>query len=370
MGCADGNEINKLMPSSFKDLNLLPHHHVITSFSAKNTTTIITPIIPPNSNHTDSSSTTANRPSLINHHPAEQGWDNNKGYLNNIHVTRQVVVPMQSSRWTPTPKQLLVLEELYRHGKRTPTAQQIQEITAMLRRFGKIEGKNVFYWFQNHKARDKRKRRKILEAAAARSNNQRQYHNFDAKSLELTKELPALPELSSGSRVTGLGVEQTKQEPFPNTTRISEEFAPVPRVAIEEGSTNRLVRHKERELDLGLILNNNVKIEEGHATWEPMEMSYSFPANFFLNWARPTVTSLALDGKPLEKTQDCSSSVMPCGENFPSFGNRIKESDQTLELFPLRSDNLKGSPHTEGTEVTSERGDSDFKAELSLSFFL
>lgn len=88
---------------------------------------------------------------------------------------------MQSSRWTPTPEQLLVLEELYRHGKRTPSAQQIQEITAMLRRFGKIEGKNVFYWFQNHKARDKRKRRKIMEAAtAARS-----------KTLELTKELPA-----------------------------------------------------------------------------------------------------------------------------------------------------------------------------------
>lgn len=125
----------------------------------------------------------------------EQRRNINKDHLNsNINVTRQVVVPMQSSRWSPTPEQLLLLEELYRHGKRTPTAQQIQEITAMLRRFGKIEGKNVFYWFQNHKARDKRKRRKLLEAAA-RSKNQPQYrdHQFDAKTLEVKKELQPLP---------------------------------------------------------------------------------------------------------------------------------------------------------------------------------
>ena len=30
--------------------------------------------------------------------------------------------------------------------------EQIQRISARLRQYGKIEGKNVFYWFQNHKA--------------------------------------------------------------------------------------------------------------------------------------------------------------------------------------------------------------------------
>ncbi|XP_049936233.1 WUSCHEL-related homeobox 1-like isoform X1 [Nymphaea colorata] len=69
-----------------------------------------------------------------------------------------------SSRWNPTPEQLRTLEELYRRGTRTPTAEQIQYITAQLRRFGKIEGKNVFYWFQNHKARERQKRRRQLEA--------------------------------------------------------------------------------------------------------------------------------------------------------------------------------------------------------------
>lgn len=76
--------------------------------------------------------------------------------------TPQVVV---SSRWNPTPEQLRALEELYRRGTRTPSAEQIQHITAQLRKYGKIEGKNVFYWFQNHKARERQKRRRQMESS-------------------------------------------------------------------------------------------------------------------------------------------------------------------------------------------------------------
>ena len=71
-----------------------------------------------------------------------------------------------SSRWNPTREQLRALEELYRRGTRTPSAEQIQHITAQLRRFGNIEGKNVFYWFQNHKARERQKRRRQMESDA------------------------------------------------------------------------------------------------------------------------------------------------------------------------------------------------------------
>nr|ASV45873.1 WUSCHEL-related homeobox 3 [Broussonetia papyrifera] len=67
-----------------------------------------------------------------------------------------------SSRWCPTPEQLMILEEMYRAGTRTPNASQIQQITAHLSFYGKIEGKNVFYWFQNHKARDRQKLRRKL----------------------------------------------------------------------------------------------------------------------------------------------------------------------------------------------------------------
>ncbi|XP_065865087.1 WUSCHEL-related homeobox 3 [Euphorbia lathyris] len=70
--------------------------------------------------------------------------------------------PAASSRWCPTPEQLMILEEIYRSGIRTPNASQIQRITAHLSLYGKIEGKNVFYWFQNHKARDRQKLRRRL----------------------------------------------------------------------------------------------------------------------------------------------------------------------------------------------------------------
>ncbi|CAL9202103.1 unnamed protein product [Musa hybrid cultivar] len=67
-----------------------------------------------------------------------------------------------STRWCPTPEQLMILEEMYRSGVRTPNASQIQQITAHLSLYGRIEGKNVFYWFQNHKARERQKLRRRL----------------------------------------------------------------------------------------------------------------------------------------------------------------------------------------------------------------
>lgn len=65
-----------------------------------------------------------------------------------------------STRWTPTTDQIRILKDLYyNNGVRSPTAEQIQRISARLRQYGKIEGKNVFYWFQNHKARERQKKR-------------------------------------------------------------------------------------------------------------------------------------------------------------------------------------------------------------------
>ncbi|XP_021908316.1 protein WUSCHEL, partial [Carica papaya] len=65
-----------------------------------------------------------------------------------------------STRWTPTSDQIRILKDLYYNsGVRSPTADQIQRISARLRQYGKIEGKNVFYWFQNHKARERQKKR-------------------------------------------------------------------------------------------------------------------------------------------------------------------------------------------------------------------
>ncbi|KAL2482329.1 WUSCHEL-related homeobox 2 [Forsythia ovata] len=67
--------------------------------------------------------------------------------------------PAAGSRWNPTKEQINMLENLYMQGLKTPSAQQIQQITEKLRVFGHIEGKNVFYWFQNHKARQRQKQK-------------------------------------------------------------------------------------------------------------------------------------------------------------------------------------------------------------------
>ncbi|XP_010554416.1 PREDICTED: WUSCHEL-related homeobox 6 isoform X2 [Tarenaya hassleriana] len=80
-----------------------------------------------------------------------------------------------SSRWNPTREQVMALEELYRGGTRTPTTEQIQVIASKLREFGRIEGKNVFYWFQNHKARERHKRCR-LEADVNKNPNEHQHH--------------------------------------------------------------------------------------------------------------------------------------------------------------------------------------------------
>lgn len=64
-------------------------------------------------------------------------------------------------RWNPTTEQVKHLTELFSSGLRTPSTDQIQKISTQLSFYGQIESKNVFYWFQNHKARERQKRRKV-----------------------------------------------------------------------------------------------------------------------------------------------------------------------------------------------------------------
>ncbi|MQM15917.1 hypothetical protein Taro_048871 [Colocasia esculenta] len=77
-----------------------------------------------------------------------------------------------SSRWIPTTDQIRILRELYYNcGVRSPSAEQIQRISSRLRQYGKIEGKNVFYWFQNHKARERQKKRLTVDIASNKYNS-------------------------------------------------------------------------------------------------------------------------------------------------------------------------------------------------------
>eukprot|EP00253_Pinus_taeda_P004947 PITA_04947 len=63
------------------------------------------------------------------------------------------------SRWTPTKRQKEILEDLFRQGHRNPSRSRINEITTLLKQHGKVDAKNVFYWFQNTQARSKRKQK-------------------------------------------------------------------------------------------------------------------------------------------------------------------------------------------------------------------
>ncbi|KAK9074811.1 hypothetical protein SSX86_003130 [Deinandra increscens subsp. villosa] len=60
-------------------------------------------------------------------------------------------------RWTPTPVQLQILERLFEQGNGTPSKQKIKEITSELSQHGQISETNVYNWFQNRRARSKRK---------------------------------------------------------------------------------------------------------------------------------------------------------------------------------------------------------------------
>eukprot|EP01018_Ginkgo_biloba_P031497 Gb_22870 [translate_table: standard] len=60
-------------------------------------------------------------------------------------------------RWTPSQVQLQILEKIFDRGKGTPSKQKIKEITAELSQHGHISETNVYNWFQNRRARTKRK---------------------------------------------------------------------------------------------------------------------------------------------------------------------------------------------------------------------
>ncbi|KAG4984702.1 hypothetical protein JHK87_029451 [Glycine soja] len=71
-------------------------------------------------------------------------------------------------RWTPTPVQLQILERIFDQGNGTPSKEKIKEITAELGQHGQISETNVYNWFQNRRARSKRK----LQNVAAYSNTE------------------------------------------------------------------------------------------------------------------------------------------------------------------------------------------------------
>ncbi|XP_043710810.1 WUSCHEL-related homeobox 4-like [Telopea speciosissima] len=121
----------------------------------------------------------------------------------------QVEAQSGGTRWNPTQEQIGILEMLYRGGMRTPNAQQIEQITAQLGKFGKIEGKNVFYWFQNHKARERQrqKRNSLSSSLSPRTPSLLTTINLDAN-----REIEREEESQYKRKQRSWGVEWSREE--------------------------------------------------------------------------------------------------------------------------------------------------------------
>ncbi|KAL3652769.1 hypothetical protein CASFOL_002450 [Castilleja foliolosa] len=103
-------------------------------------------------------------------------------------------------RWTPTPTQLQILERIFDQGIGTPSKQKIKDITTDLSQHGQISETNVYNWFQNRRARSKRKQ----QAATPAANNNGE-SEVEAEEVESPNEKNTKPILSSRASEDQLG---------------------------------------------------------------------------------------------------------------------------------------------------------------------
>ncbi|KAF2316796.1 hypothetical protein GH714_042137 [Hevea brasiliensis] len=222
-----------------------------------------------------------------------------------------------SSRWSPTPEQLLALEEMYRRGTRTPSAEQIQQIAAQLRRFGKIEGKNVFYWFQNHKARERQKRRRAVETRC----RVQKHDTTGSQDLE-------------ASAVAVYEFEQKKTLVPPSSCSENTEGAvSMVRVGTTESTTPYgWPQFEERESHQ----NKSCSLEK-NATWHAMDLYPSYPIQLINNMT--TRSSRFLNSRRRSSWFRPSRRT----ENETNLDDENKIGGvETLDLFPLCREDCNG----------------------------
>ncbi|KAG2701469.1 hypothetical protein I3843_06G042700 [Carya illinoinensis] len=329
MGSGDGREITNLSDPvpGFKLRPLIPKP---TSVIPRNT--IISPILAPPYHDNCSTHFTSTLYSL-NHQPGR--------YVTEQFRTNFNPQPLVTTRWNPTSEQLVALEDLYRRGTRTPTAEQIHQIAAYLRRFGKIEGKNVFYWFQNHKARERQKRRREMA-----SHLPEQQHGSSSPT---EKE-------SAVTRRTVYKVRQEKKwAPLLNCSELKEESATsmnkAAAIAAERFTPGWWVQFEERESKQ----QRRSTGDRRGGTWQSTKTPCSPPIKTLPRTATLSDTKLL--------NSHYFMSLTPDKEDVSHLGDQIRSCEsKTLNLFPLPgNDNSDGNDHVSRTNTKvpiTSRGDS------------
>ncbi|XP_050374848.1 WUSCHEL-related homeobox 6 [Argentina anserina] len=293
-----------------------------------------------------STSNTTQNPVLFNHHHHQMvrvttSSEPGRGSAGCFCVDKKLAAaaPTRSTRWNPTGEQLMALEKLYRSGLKTPTAQQIQLMTAQLRNFGKIESKNVFYWFQNHRARERQKRRRELMSI----------YQTDSKKLQTltSNTLCSLQDKESAGGLTNSSLEVEPQR-IPKCTVLSD----------QESCS---------------VLQETMSMVKSNSYRQLVEQSDSpRPTSVHTNASATLIYTKFLNS---HHYYDYDCGMVLAAPNIKGEEEESRET-QTLELFPLKRESLKDANDTRlptSSKTASTDTTADFMADrpilsISLNF--
>ncbi|XP_010551135.1 PREDICTED: WUSCHEL-related homeobox 1 [Tarenaya hassleriana] len=285
--------------------------------------------------------------------------------------SKREAVVVSSSRWNPTPEQLRVLEDLYRRGTRTPSADQIQQITSQLRRYGKIEGKNVFYWFQNHKARERQKRRRQMESSSEHINN----HDHEQEHLmTIALNNHGFEKKDSGSNRTGYEVEQTKNWIYSTPcTTLPEHQESVTRgrgtMAVMAGgdcrAENRWVHLNGRGEDDALLLQTDHRRNflGRNSTWQMLHLPPDTTHQYPLILNSTTVSSISTNNNAV-----CSSSSAKTPVAVPVLPSHPQVFFNARKMMNAKDtrNHLKGQEHYHHQDCCGDGEDDSHDQTLQL----
>ncbi|GJM93635.1 hypothetical protein PR202_ga10205 [Eleusine coracana subsp. coracana] len=101
--------------------------------------------------------------------------------------------PDPKPRWNPRPEQIRILEAIFNSGMVNPPRDEIPRIRLRLQEYGPVGDANVFYWFQNRKARSKNK----LRAAACAGRAAPARHAVTVTAALVTPPPPPPPQIQA-----------------------------------------------------------------------------------------------------------------------------------------------------------------------------